>query len=81
MSNKNISHDKPNQREILTQAAQDLKIHDKTRFFGAMNHDRLADFYAAADIIVIPSKLGPAGESEDQGVVALEAFAARAPVC
>jgi glycosyltransferase involved in cell wall biosynthesis len=67
-------------REMLMQAARDLGIQDKTRFFGALNHDRLADFYAAADIVVIPSKLGPSGESEGQGVVVLEAFAARACV-
>jgi glycosyltransferase involved in cell wall biosynthesis len=67
-------------RAILMQAARDLGIQDQTHFFGALNHDRLADFYAAADIVVIPSKLGPAGESEGQGVVVLEAFAARACV-
>jgi glycosyltransferase involved in cell wall biosynthesis len=67
-------------RAMLMQAARDLGIQDKTHFFGALNHERLADFYAAADIVVIPSKLGPSGESEGQGVVVLEAFAARACV-
>jgi glycosyltransferase involved in cell wall biosynthesis len=68
------------QREELDRAAHDLGIQEKIKFFGSVSHQRLPDFYSAADIVVIPSQLGPAGEAEGQGVVALEAFAARACV-
>jgi glycosyltransferase involved in cell wall biosynthesis len=68
------------ERERLAQAARELGISHRTKFFGLVSHVRLPDFYAAADVVVIPSKLGSAGEMEGQGIVALEAFAARACV-
>jgi glycosyltransferase involved in cell wall biosynthesis len=64
-------------REQLTLAARDLGISDHTRFFGMVSHSQLSNYYAAADVVVIPSKLGSSGETEGQGVVVLEAFAAR----
>jgi len=68
------------QRERLTLAAQELGISDKTKFFGMVSHTHLPDLYAAADVVVVPSKLGTSGETEGQGIVVLEAFAARACV-
>jgi glycosyltransferase involved in cell wall biosynthesis len=65
------------QCEQLTRAAQGLGISEKIKFFGTVGHDQLPDYYAAADIVVIPSKRGSSGETEGQGVVVLEAFAAR----
>jgi glycosyltransferase involved in cell wall biosynthesis len=65
------------QREHLERAARNLAIGTKVRFFGFVDHQRLGDFYAAADLIVVPSKIGSAGETEGQAVVVLEAFAAR----
>ena len=64
------------QREQLAYAAQHLAL-TKVRFFGFVDHKRLVEFYAAADLVVVPSKLGSAGETEGQAVVVLEAFAAR----
>jgi glycosyltransferase involved in cell wall biosynthesis len=68
------------QKLQLERAAQDSPIGEKVRFFGAVNQQRLPDFYAAADLMVMPSKLGSSGEAEGQGIVVLEAFAARACV-
>jgi glycosyltransferase involved in cell wall biosynthesis len=45
-----------------------------------VSQENLPDIFAAADVVVVPSKLGSAGETEGQGVVVLEAFAARACV-
>jgi glycosyltransferase involved in cell wall biosynthesis len=68
------------QREQLKRAAQDLGVCEKVRFFGTVNQRRLPEFYAAADLVAIPSRVGSSGESEGQAVVVLEAFAARACV-
>jgi glycosyltransferase involved in cell wall biosynthesis len=68
------------QRRRLERAAQDLAVGEKVRFFGAVSQQRLPDFYAAADLVVMPSKLGSSGETEGQGIVVPEAFAARACV-
>jgi glycosyltransferase involved in cell wall biosynthesis len=65
------------QREPLEHAAQVLGVGEKVRFFGTVSQQRLPDFYAAADLVVLPSRLGSSGETEGQGVVVLEAFAAR----
>jgi glycosyltransferase involved in cell wall biosynthesis len=68
------------ERDRLQRAAHDLGIEARTEFFGAVEHRRLVDFYAAADLVVVPSKAGTGGEAEGQNVVVLEAFAARACV-
>ena len=44
----------------------------KVRFWGALRNELLPDFYAAADLLVVP-----ASDTEGQGVVLAEAFAAR----
>jgi glycosyltransferase involved in cell wall biosynthesis len=68
------------QKSRLEHIAKNLGIADKVRFFGTINHAELPHLYAAAEVVVIPSKSGPAGEAEGQGVVVLEAFAAGACV-
>jgi len=69
-----------NQREQLEHNANELGIAEKVRFFGAVNHQQLPDFYAAADVVVVPPRTGSSGEAEGQAVVVLEAFAAGACV-
>lgn len=64
----------------LRRAVRDSGMEAKTKFFGTLEHRRLADFYAAADLVVVPSKPGTGGEAEGQNLVVLEAFAARACV-
>lgn len=68
------------QREQLERTAQDIGVAENVRFWGDVNQQQLPDFYAAADLVVMPSKLGSSGETEGQGVVVLEAFAAHACV-
>lgn len=48
-----------------------LDISGKVRFWGSITNNRLPDFYAAADLVVVPSR-----DAEGQGIVLLEAFAA-----
>ena len=65
------------QRPELERMASNLLLAENVRFFGAVTQQRLPDLYAAADLVVIPSKNSSVGETEGQSVVVLEAFAAR----
>jgi D-inositol-3-phosphate glycosyltransferase len=58
----------------LMELATALEVHDRVIFFAPQPQDRLADFYAAADVVLVPSR------SESFGLVALEAGACAAPV-
>ncbi|HVF20958.1 MAG TPA: D-inositol-3-phosphate glycosyltransferase [Mycobacteriales bacterium] len=60
--------------ENLADLAHDLGIADLVRFEEPAGQDRLADFYRAADVVVVPSY------SESFGLVALEAQACGTPV-
>ena len=51
-----------------------LGIADRVMFFPPQPQERLADFYAAADVVLVPSR------SESFGLVALEAQACGTPV-
>jgi len=46
----------------------------KIRFLGSLSHDKLTEYYAKADIFVLPSKM------ETFGLVLLEAMASRLPI-
>ncbi len=59
------------QRTALERRAADLPEAARVRFWGAVDHGRLPDFYAAADLVAVPSL-----NIEGQSVVLLEAFAA-----
>lgn len=59
-------------RGRLQQYAETLAMNEKVRFWGQIGNDLLPDFYAAADLLVVPSS-----DTEGQGVVLTEAFAAR----
>lgn len=65
------------QRPQLRQYAEDLAIGGKVRFWGQISHRLLADYYAAADLFVAPSVEAAWGDTEGQGAVLIEAFAAR----
>jgi D-inositol-3-phosphate glycosyltransferase len=54
--------------------ATDLGVSSRVRFVDPQPHSRLADFYRAADVCVVPSR------SESFGLVALEAAACGTPV-
>ncbi len=65
------------QQAQLERAARKSGVEARVKFFGAVEQRLLAEFYAAADVVVVPSKLGSAGETEGQSIVVLEALAAR----
>jgi D-inositol-3-phosphate glycosyltransferase len=58
----------------LMELASTLGIADRVVFFPPQPHPRLADFYSAADAVLVPSR------SESFGLVALEAEACGAPI-
>ena len=60
--------------DTLQELAESLHIQDQVIFVGAVPHDRVSHYMAAADLFVFPSP------SETQGLVLLEALAAGTPV-
>ena len=58
----------------LRELATELGIAERVTFMGAVDHERLPDFYSAADVCVVPSFY------ESFGLVALEAMACGTPV-
>jgi D-inositol-3-phosphate glycosyltransferase len=64
------------QREFdrIRQLATDLGVAKQLRWVKPQRHDRLADYYRAADVCIVPSR------SESFGLVALEAAACGTPV-
>ncbi len=60
--------------EHLDGLAADLGLSDRVHFVAPQPHDQLADFYRAADVLVMPSR------SETFGLVAVEAQACGLPV-
>ena len=64
-------------RTALQRQAETLEINGKIRFWGQISNHLLPDFYAAANLLVVPSIEASSGDTEGQGVVILEAFAAR----
>jgi D-inositol-3-phosphate glycosyltransferase len=60
--------------EHLHRLAADLGLAERVRFVAPQPHERLATFYRAADVCVVPSR------SESFGLVALEAAACGTPV-
>ncbi len=65
------------QEPALRIQSRRLRISDKVQFWGKIPNNELPDFYAAADLFVGPSVMAASGDTEGQGVVFLEAFAAR----
>ena len=59
---------------MLRALALELGVGDRIRWAGRVEDAELLDWYAAADVFVLPSS------SEAQGIVALEAMAAGLPV-
>jgi D-inositol-3-phosphate glycosyltransferase len=62
------------ERRRLEAVAGDTGLTSRVRFLGAIEHEDLADYYALADICVVPSR------TETFGLVALEAQALGTPV-
>ena len=62
------------ERERIEKIVRELAIDDITIFPGRVEHHDLADYYAAADVCVVPSHYEPFG------LVAIEAMASGTPV-
>lgn len=58
----------------LEKLTRDLDLGESVQFVGAVPHERVGEFYLAADLFLFPST------SETQGLVVLEAMAAGLPV-
>ncbi len=61
-------------RDALVELAAELGVAREVRFVGALDRMRLADLFAAASVVLVPSS------SETFGLVALEAAASGTPV-
>jgi D-inositol-3-phosphate glycosyltransferase len=66
--------DEPDQATTLMELAADIGVADRVVFFPPQPHARLADFYSAAEVVLVPSR------SESFGLAALEAQACGTPV-
>jgi len=66
--------DGPAEVKRLHELAERLGVADRIRWVPPVPHDRLADWYRAADVCLVPSR------SESFGLVALEAAACGTPV-
>jgi len=73
-----IAGDGP-QRDALEKRVHALGIADLVRFAGAVPHDQTADFYNAADIVLLPNR-EEEGEVDGLPLVFLEAGACARPV-
>ena len=62
------------ERNRIGEIVEELGIQDITEFVGRVQHQDLANYYAAADVCVVPSHYEPFG------LVAIEAMASRTPV-
>ncbi len=60
----------------LETMSRELGVGDRIKFWGEIPNDQLPDYYAAADLFVGPSVEATSGDTEGQGVVFIEAFAA-----
>jgi D-inositol-3-phosphate glycosyltransferase len=68
------SPDGPDEVARLMDLAVSIGVGDRVVFFPPQPHERLADFYSAAEAVLVPSR------SESFGLVALEAQACGTPV-
>jgi D-inositol-3-phosphate glycosyltransferase len=68
------AQDRGGERRRLERHAARIGLDGSVRFVGAVPHDQLADYYAMADVCVVPSL------TESFGLVALEAQALGTPV-
>jgi len=66
--------DGPSELARVQALAADLRVGSQIRWVAPQRHERLADYYRAADVCIVPSR------SESFGLVALEAAACGTPV-
>ena len=66
--------------DSLLHLARQEQIEEKIVFHGSKQRNEIADFYANADLFVLPSKTTALGEKEGLGLVVLEAMMSGVPV-
>lgn len=57
-----------------------LGLEERIKFVGPKNHEQLRDYYAAADVTVVPSIVDSKGDTEGVPVVVLESLSTGTPV-
>ncbi len=67
-------------KNVFVQLSERLNIKKNIIFIDAVSQIDLIDFYALADLFVLPSIINDKGETEGLGVVLLEAMACGVPV-
>ncbi|HVT29590.1 MAG TPA: flippase-like domain-containing protein [Lacipirellulaceae bacterium] len=67
-------------RPQLEQLASELGIAKHVTFHGFVSNEELSDFYAKADVFVLPAVIDAHGDTEGLGVVLIEAITHMTPV-
>ncbi len=67
-------------RPQLEQLASQLGIAEQVTFHGFVSNEELSDFYAKADVFVLPAVIDAHGDTEGLGVVLIEAITHMTPV-
>lgn len=67
-------------RAAFEALARELDLTDRVTFVGFVSPEDQASYYAAADVFVAPSRTGPDGWIEGQGITPLEAMTVGTPV-
>lgn len=68
------------EQEALQALAERLGLQDCVHLLGYIDDDNLAQWYAAADVFVLPAVLDSSGDTEGLGMVLVEAMANGTPV-
>lgn len=67
------------QRSLLEDLAKEKGVYDSFRFTGAINYEKLKDYYNLADIFILPSIRDEKGNLDDQSVSVIEAMSCGKP--
>ncbi|MDY6938996.1 MAG: glycosyltransferase family 1 protein [Cyanobacteriota bacterium] len=67
-------HKDGDERDRIEEIVAELGLEAQTKFTGRLDHEQLSNYYAAADVCVVPSHYEPFG------LVAIEAMASQTPV-
>jgi glycosyltransferase involved in cell wall biosynthesis len=66
--------------ECLSELARSLGVSDRVRFMGPQPFEAVSAAYAAANVVAVPSVIGPKGRTEGIPNVVIEALAHQRPV-
>ncbi|MFH1460563.1 MAG: glycosyltransferase family 4 protein [Candidatus Omnitrophota bacterium] len=66
--------------DSLINLVKDLELNDYVKFIGQIDSEQLVEYYAIADIFIMPNRILASGDAEGFGIVFLEANAVGKPV-